>query len=329
MKKYRCLSYNYSGFQNGEVYSENIINRYSEQPVSFYVTHCPNDWKLVEDEFVLSKNWHIIVTEENQEIVNKWWKIDKPLNVRVNNLYGMCTQSNGIATKEFNPKYEVLDLKNDWSFGTELTTEQFAQYILKEKIEKVCIGYKCVKDCKHFTIGKVYKLNGELTNFGAFIDDFGVENGMFPCNKKYFEPVYKYKFKEMRNQEIVGYKLKEDCRQFIPALEKISSCYTGNNFPINSTYYNHYKNAGILDLWFEPIYKTKVEFPEIYEYKASITLGKTIKYGCFEIEPKVLDEILSNYRITKVIIDNKYHVTRETMLEVQEAYRNLSEKNII
>lgn len=61
-------------------------------------------------------------------------------------------------------------------------------------------------------------------------------------------------------KEIIGYKLKEGHEKFIPALDKISYTYSGGTFMKNSPFYHHFKEAGVLDLWFEPIYSVEEEY---------------------------------------------------------------------
>ena len=75
-------------------------------------------------------------------------------------------------------------------------------------------------------------------------------------------------------KQIIGYKLKKDCQQYLDAAEAIAAAKDlGVTFKIgdNLEYYlqkskwGNYKKrleeAGILDLWFEPVYE------EVYKYK--------------------------------------------------------------
>lgn len=72
------------------------------------------------------------------------------------------------------------------------------------------------------------------------------------------------KINTMKEKEIIGYKLKEDCKQY----EKVAFELAGKNgskdswdlidgyhFTATSTNAQKLKAAGVLDLWFEPVYK--------------------------------------------------------------------------
>lgn len=132
-----------------------------------------------------------------------------------------------------------------------------------------------------------YKNNPNNVNYFCFADTF------FACwaekqPKDYteitFEQFKKYvlNLKEnnnMENKEIIGYKLKEDCNQYEDAAIIISNIskeqfYSwipkkGYNFNNGSVLYSRFKKAGVLDLWFEPVYKTK-------EKTLTLSNGKSI-----------------------------------------------------
>lgn len=74
------------------------------------------------------------------------------------------------------------------------------------------------------------------------------------------EQFKKYVLKqEDMDKEIIGYKLKEDCEKYIPALDEVCKCFSFGNhmFDIGSVYYEAFEEAGVLNLWFEPIFKEK------------------------------------------------------------------------
>ena len=79
-----------------------------------------------------------------------------------------------------------------------------------------------------------------------------------------FEQFKNYVLKQdnMKEKEIIGYKLKEDCKQYEEASKKIVtniSDYTVDIFEEDSRAYNKFKQAGVLDLWFEPVFCYKEE----------------------------------------------------------------------
>jgi hypothetical protein len=74
-----------------------------------------------------------------------------------------------------------------------------------------------------------------------------------------FEQFKKYVLKQnnMEEKEIIGYKLKEDCKQYEEAALKIMDTRWGDPkylVTVDSVI-DKLKKAGVLDLWFEPVYK--------------------------------------------------------------------------
>lgn len=83
------------------------------------------------NSFVLPERWHVLVTEENQQIVSDWrleYKNTKNL-INIDKIVGICNP----GEKGHNPKTE---LKSDtYDFGIEITTEQFRKYVLGLNVE--------------------------------------------------------------------------------------------------------------------------------------------------------------------------------------------------
>lgn len=106
-----------------------------------------------------------------------------------------------------------------------------------------------------------------------------------PKNITYFRKATKQEILNHFNmKKIIGYKLKEDCRQYVKATctiegyisfgEDIRNCkpilldYTDRK-----TAFEKLKKAGVLDLWFEPVYEQQVE-----------TITLRCEGGTFEVE---------------------------------------------
>lgn len=86
------------------------------------------------------------------------------------------------------------------------------------------------------------------------------------------------------NKEIIGYKIKESCNQYKEAALKIAKCSNflqGElvDFHTNSTSFNNLKNAGVLDLWFDVIYKQEIT-------------EKTVKIGDRDVKINSKGEII-------------------------------------
>lgn len=99
-------------------------------------------------------------------------------------------------------------------------------------------------------------------------------------------------------KEIIGYKLKKDCEQYkeaaanlsaIPSYPERRGYYCVND---NSTSIENFKKAGVLDLWFEPVYKEEgfkvgdwvtviKEFPASSKID-TLVLGRTYKLESYD-----------------------------------------------
>ena len=120
-----------------------------------------------------------------------------------------------------------------------------------------------------------------------------------------FEQFKKYVLKqETMEKEIIGYELKEDCEIYLEALNKISGSFSSQkNRPYNvgsigSIYYNGFKKAGVLELWFEPVYKEEKTIVKMYssnkgEFEIEV-VGKKAYYrpDNKELTKEFIEEIL-------------------------------------
>lgn len=118
-----------------------------------------------------------------------------------------------------------------------------------------------------------------------------------------FEQFEKYvlKSKESKNMEkkIIGYKLKEDFKQYEEAAIIIAtiskeSFYSwipkvGYNFSNGSELYFRFKKAGVLNLWFEPVYEESSK--ELYFGKVKFTIKKGDNYATTEYGNVTKEEI--------------------------------------
>lgn len=78
----------------------------------------------------INKPWHVKVTKESYEIVNKWWQLTYSDNTYINGICGMYLNNAG---KLFIGKTEG-PISGPWgTFGRLLTLNEFKTYILKEK----------------------------------------------------------------------------------------------------------------------------------------------------------------------------------------------------
>jgi hypothetical protein len=122
------------------------------------------------------------------------------------------------------------------------------------------IEHNWFKDTGGFRI--IRKLNGSSAD--CSLDGESVTTRPDACyipnlRKATKEEIINHFTPKTMEKKIIGYKLKDDCKQYIPALDAIS-CYFSNGaqdrvLGITSAFVSDYRNAGVLDLWFEPVYE--------------------------------------------------------------------------
>jgi hypothetical protein len=100
-----------------------------------------------------------------------------------------------------------------------------------------------------------YKINDSTYSSSSTKTDPGIYGNT--CKIIQFNQI---KFNDM-DKEIIRYKLKEDCKQYKQAIEKLvhTTCSASEienlNTKINTLSITNLQKAGVLELWFEPIYK--------------------------------------------------------------------------
>ena len=88
--------------------------------------------------FILPKNWHIFITEENAEDVLTW-RFDKTYTNEnkitfKNHFVGVTLNNKGTKyEKGHNPKDSIKDPNGYYDFGIEITFEQFKKHVLNKE----------------------------------------------------------------------------------------------------------------------------------------------------------------------------------------------------
>jgi hypothetical protein len=279
----REYSVNWNGASIDAYYGNNGDNGYAN--CSATLTNNPTiitleQWNEATNEF--PEKWYIITTEENNETVCDWFdSLDKnnKTDRTVGNYY---TYEHCGWIKDAYPNYtEGL---------TEVTFEQFKKYVLKET------EFVLPKKWKVAPIdAKSYDMLTEWSNTEAI---YGWDNTLLHSDRYWIdrylirtdeyieitlEQFRKYVLKqETMKKKIIKYKLKEGCEKYLPVLDKISSAFsvTRNYYiEVGCIYYDDFKEAQVLDLWFDPIYEGDTPDIEINGYKAKFN-GDTVKFGC-------------------------------------------------
>ena len=96
-----------------------------------------------------------------------------------------------------------------------------------------------------------------------------------------FEQFKKYvlKTKEMEEREIIGYKLKENCKQYEEAVLKIMNANWGEpKYSVTASWcIRDLRRAGVLELWFEPIYREEFKVGDWVTWIDGTT-GRIVKH---------------------------------------------------
>jgi len=203
--------------------------------------------------------WQINRTPDNAEVINKWMNDFH----KTRNLVTYNGSTGWVNNKNLN-KYINVNVP-------EITFQQFKKYVLMKQPFVLPEKWYCIyKNQQEFSIANnFFKGNWTYINADGEHGFTNVDRSNHWCWKDNslgytqitFEQFTNYVLKPKKmEKKIIGYELKEDCKQFIPALVKISDCYTGQFFAKNSIFYDHYLEAKVLDLWFTPVYEKKYQF---------------------------------------------------------------------
>lgn len=143
-----------------------------------------------------------------------------------------------------------------------------------------------------------------------------------------FDQFEKYVLKK----EIIGYKLKEEFKHYEKAAKSIAGIerfMSGEwHFTYDSPTYGEIKKAGVLDLWFNPVYEETKTLPKINGYEGTKLNNSTVKYGCAELDIDALRSLIqcselgsSNRTIHSVILNHGETVTIEQIKQIVEYYK--------
>jgi len=271
---------------------------------------------IKKDTFVLPEKWFVKATRENEIILRDWrgcthtgWKDNL---VMVSDKYWADTETN--------------------EGYTEITFEEFKTHVLKEST------------MQEIKVGSQFKVSGESTNtiytFNRIEGDDvdvtwnttqHVHYYLSTCldNIKDGSWILINKEKTME-KEIIEYKLK--FAEYIKAANTITGTntdYTKNGFVPDSFAYQKLKEAGVLDLWFEPVYAPKYNLPCINSFEGMVENG-SIVYGCAQFQGeffKLLKSMnsmdqLSNRKIKSITLDSDVIITMKEIEQIVEFINN-------
>jgi len=288
-----------------------------------YIKHENEDCILVEKENYDGKNYWIFKESDlinltkdmnKQNNLPKYWVVENTNNddFKVVLNYLSNTYMEYWTGKDFtyygydgsayyNGTNAYHNLENFKNNPTVLTLEQFKkaigieeEFVLPEKwcvkeTPEICHWAKQIFGCSNIYFGDRYlcikrDLYPKFDSYLFLIDKTGY-------TEITFEQFKKYVLKMENNKKIIEYKVKEQFSKFSEAL--FSECKNDTKggfgrFDFDSNVKLFFKEAGVLDLWFEPVYEEEV---------------KTINMGSFNLTVKDKKVFHKNEDITDFVKD--------------------------
>jgi len=176
----------------------------------------------------------------------------------------------GIQLKEYKANTGRGTGTHDDAYFRKATAEEIIAHYTKKAKEKPFnhfseVTYEMITTHPYFKTLSEKQLDEVVAymNFSGFKQLQG--EGSTQKTKILFKKLHSNTITKTNMKEIIGYKLKDSAKQYEKAAAKIihGTAYTGKlnrysggyNFNVGSDAYTTLKEAGVLDLWFEPVYK--------------------------------------------------------------------------
>jgi hypothetical protein len=154
------------------------------------------------------------------------------------------------------------------------------------------------------------------------MDEHGVLNGWMYRNQSYKKDYTEITFEDFKrlvlkensmDKRLIGYKLKEDCRQFekaafaiinVHSVEGVTkfTCLNGTHFTKDSNYFTWLKEANVLDLWFQPVYEDIKK-----DVQVSVRASKTLVFTISKDHEGYVTENQENKKVSIVSLVNMIH----------------------
>jgi len=287
---------------------------------------------MKKDTFVLPEFWYVVVTKENQKVLQEWRfpKKDFDLNDYIGGIVG-------ISPKFPNGKNHNPSPNDSWGEGSiEITFEQFQQYVLKTKKEEnmeQIIGYKLVKP--EYELATIKLLGWNLTTKLLInISEKGdiqrlKEAGVLDL---WFEKVYAPEFKENdwvfvkyangNGVDKTGLVSQLFTKEVTNATGKL---YKESDFCVKQrSAYLRIQTSDIVRLaTIEEIKAAQIQLPTINGYSGSYENG-IIKYGCAEFSKMFFEHLnstnshLGNRTIKSIKLSSNVEITIEEIKQIVE-----------
>jgi hypothetical protein len=128
------------------------------------------------------------------------------------------------------------------------------------------------------------------------------------------------------NKKIIGYRLIKP--EYLVPVRRILICDPiHDKAPIGNIATNHdinlLKKAGVLELWFQPVFEDIIELPTINKYEGVID-GDFIVYGCAKFHPSFFKNLYNvnlsnstgNKKIKFIKLDSDVEITIEEVEQI-------------
>ncbi len=241
---------------------------------------------MIKEEFVLPEKWAVARNEENYRVLNDWCNSHNGVAGTTEPNGYIHSHNYGNNWKGFDSGHYYANFKQKHPDHTEITFEQFKKYVLKQEEEVMkytldeLVGNESVvvyidseeewnklKETGKFNMCKYYGKHCYSLATATYSSASTKTSADGYKNVKIIT-INQIKFNETMNKEIIGYKLKKDCQQYLEAAEKIASILPGRKESLEryleksqwGVFKENLEKAGVLNLWFEPIYKERPKY---------------------------------------------------------------------
>ena len=242
---------------------------------------------MIKEEFVLPEKWAVARNKENYRVLNDWCNSHEGVSGTTEPIGYIHSHNYGNRWEGFDGGHYYANFKQKHPDHTEITFEQFKKYVLKQEEEVMkytldeLVGDKSVvvyidseeewnklKKTGKFNMCKYYGKHCYSLATATYSSASTKTSAGDYKNVKIIT-INQIKFNETMDKEIIGYKLKKDYQQYLKAAEIIANFMPDGTTPLEGflkkpqwgLFKKNLEKAGVLDLWFEPIYE------EEYKYK--------------------------------------------------------------